>query len=255
MMMLKAKTGIGNTRKEVMMGKCKFQQKLKEAVLIGGINGEVSVIIDGAEEKARCYAMGKIGAKGIPCLVSESNNSEDLRYTVEAISFNNEDGKRNWIGVRPILFGQAMEYFLENHHMDNMLGIYEHIARMTTATVGKCRPDFQAGNTWVEMKILGGDIRKSQVVNGSSIALPIRQVEKYCRQLSVMKETNKRMILLLVYQADGEEKQISFQRMANAEIKKAVESGVEVWTAELQVDIEGISLLSYHDITDKILDN
>lgn len=244
-----------NEEKEVLVGKYKFQQELKEAVLVGRINGEASIIIDGATKKARCHVMGKISPRGLPCLVSEYGDKENLRYTVRAISFDNKGEKRNWICVEHILLEKAMEYFLENHHMDNMLGGCEYVARMTTATAGKCRPDFQAGNAWVEMRILKRNADRSQGVDGYSIASSIRQVEKYCRQLSAMKETGKRMILLLVCQADGEEKQISFYGKTNAEIKQAVENGIEIWTAEMQIDTDGISLLSCNDITDKIMDN
>ena len=51
---------------KVMMGKYKFPKELKEAVLIGGINGKASVIIDGVIKKAKCHAMEKIKANGIP---------------------------------------------------------------------------------------------------------------------------------------------------------------------------------------------
>lgn len=240
---------------EVIMGKYKFPKELKEAVLIGGINGKASVIIDGVTKKAKCHAMGKIKANGIPCLVSENNNGEVLRYTVEAISFENKGKERNWICVRPALFEQAIEHFLENHQMESMLGDNNHVTKMTTATVERCRPDFQAGNTLIEVRILGRNARNPDGFNQGFLASSISQIGKYCQKLSSMKETTEKMILLLVCHAGTEEKQVSFKGKANNEIKKAVENGVEIWTADLQFDIDGISLLIYQNITDRILGN
>lgn len=232
---------------EVLMGKYKFQKELKEAVLYGQINGEASILIDGVEEKARCHAMRKIVANGMPCLVSESNNGKALKYTVEAISFENKGKERNWVCVRLVLIERAVEYFLENHQLESILGDYNHVIRMTTAAAGKCRPDFQVDNTWIEMRILRGGARESQRAGGS-LSVAIRQIEKYCRQLSAMKEPDKRMILLLICQSDRDERQIKFKEIANGEVRKAIENGVEIWTAEMRIDAAGISLLSCQNI-------
>ena len=178
-----------------------------------------------------------------------------MRYTVEAISFENKGKERNWICVRPALLEQAIEHFLENHQMESMLGDNNHVTKMTTATIGRCRPDFQAGNTLIEVRILRRNARNPGGFNQGSLASSISQIGKYCQKLSSMKETTEKMILLLVCQAGTEEKQVSFKGKANNEIKKAVENGVEIWTADLQFDIDGISLLTYQNITDRILGN
>lgn len=235
------------------MEKYKFNRKLKEGVLTGRIKGQASIIIDGVEKKARCHSRGKICGKGLPCLVSENNNRGSMRYTVEAVSYDNKDGKREWICIHPILLEQAVGFFLENHHMENMVGNCEHVNKMSTATAGMCRPDFQADDTWIEVRILEKNTRNPDGFNQGSLASSIRQVEKYCQQLSDMKETVERMILLLICQAGTEEEHVLFKGKINEEIKKAVENGMEIWNAEMQFDADGIELLSYQNITDKIL--
>lgn len=228
------------------MEKYKFNKELKKGVLTGRIKGQASVVVDGAESKARCNAMGKIGAKGIPCLVSENNNSEDVRYTVEAVSFDNHKEERNWICIRPLLLGEAVEHFLENHQMEKIVKNYDHVNKMSTATAGKGMSNFQVGHAWIEVRILGRNSNGSvQRLLSSTIA----QFGKYCQKLSAMKHDDERMILLLLCQAGSEEKQISFQKKVSEEIKKAIiEIGLEIWTAVVQLDTEVICLLTYQPV-------
>jgi len=241
---------------EEVLKKYKFNKKLKEGILTGRIKGQALVVVDGKELTAQCSAWGNISCtEGLPCLVSENNSRGSMRYTVEAVSFGNEGRKRNWVCLRPVLFEQAVEYFLENHQLENMPVDYDYVNKMSTATAGISRPDFQIGDVWIEVRVLGRNARKSDSFNQRDLVLSIRQVEKYCRQFSPGKETDERMILLLVCQADIKAEQISFKGKTSDEIKKAVEAGVEIWTVEMQMDVDGINLLSYQNITDKVVDN
>lgn len=234
-----------------VLKKYEFNQKIKEGILTGRIKGQASVIIDGIESKARCHGWGKISGKGLPCLVSENNSRGSMRFTVEAVSHDGKDG-REWICINPMLIEQAVGFFLENHQMEKMVRCCNHVNNVSTATAGKDRPDFQAGNAWIEVRVLG---RESRGFAQRSLASSMRQVEKYCQQLSAMQGMTERMILLLLSQDGIQDKLLSFIEKASDEIKKAVENGAEIWTAEMQIDADGIGLLTYQNVTDKISDN
>lgn len=237
---------------EEVLKKYEFNKKLKEGVLTGKIKGQASVIIDGIESKARCNAMGKVGMRGIPCLVSENNSRGSMRFTVEAVSHGSKDGKKEWVCINPMLIEQAVGFFLENHQMQRMVGHCNYVNKVSVATAGKGRPGFQVGNAWVEVRNLG---RRSSGLAQESLVLSIKQVEKYCQKLSAMQEATERMILLLICQDGTQDKMLSFIEKASDEIKNAVGTGVEIWIAEMQIDADGISLLTYQNVTDKISGN
>lgn len=239
-----------------VLKKYEFNKKLKEGVLTGRIKGQALVVVDGKEQTAQCSAWGKISCtEGLPCLVSEYNSRESMRYTVEAVSFDNEGGKRKWVCLRPMIFEQAVGFFLENHQMEKMVRCCDHVNKVSTATTGKGRPDFHAGNAWIEVRVLGRTARKSGGFNQRDLVSSIRQVEKYCQQLSAMQGMAERMILLLICQDGTQDKMLSFIEKVSDEIKNAVGTGMEIWTAEMQLDVDGIGLLSYQNITDEISGN
>lgn len=236
-----------------MVKKYNFCKKLKEGILTGRIKGQALVVVDGKEQTAQCSAWDKISCtKRLPCLVSEDHSRGSIRYIVEAVSFDNEGGKRNWVCLRPVLFEQAVEYFLEKHQLGNMLVDYDYVNKVSSATAGKCRPDFQVGSAWVEVRHLGSRLSGSVQ---ESPAFSMKQIENYCKRIAAVKEPAERMILFLICQDGTQDKLLSFMGKASDMIKKAVEAGVELWTAEMQFDVDGIALLSYQNITDRISGN
>lgn len=237
------------------MKKFKFEKKLKEAVLKGRINGQALVVVDGKELTAQCSAWGKISyTEGVPCLVSENNNRGIGRYIVEAVSFGNQGEGRKWLCIRPMLFEQAVEYFLGNHQLENMLVDYDYINTMPAATAGISRPDFETGNAWIEVRVLKWH---SNTISDCNCWFPysaIRQTEKYYKRLTATQETGIRRILLLVNQYGEEgEKQIISNKKPNKILDRVIQNGVEIWVANLQFDAEGISLQDYQNIGNRIL--
>lgn len=68
-----------------------------------------------------------------------------------------------------------------------------------------------------------------------------------------MREAGKRMVCLAVCQ-HGACRQVRAVpgRKTREGLKKAAERGVDFWMAETRMEMDGISLLSYHNVTDSI---
>lgn len=108
----------------------RFEKPLQEAVLLKrNSQFTMDVMIDGNVVKCHCPTTGRIDdieINNIACLVSESDDPKrKLKYTVEAIScddLNNPD--KQWIGINQILSNSLVEYFLQNHLLNNMVSDY-----------------------------------------------------------------------------------------------------------------------------------
>lgn len=108
------------------MEKYKFEQKLTEAFITGTNRQCVSVLMDGEERKTRCHLLWNI-EEGTLCLVSYGNNG----YMVEAVLFyiRNQTDKE-WFCINPLLFGYVVCYFLENHHIGDIVRNYGKISKL-----------------------------------------------------------------------------------------------------------------------------
>jgi len=134
------------------MEKYKFDRKIQEAILKSKVGQQPTVIIDGKERKVRCPSFVGTGTCGIPCLVEEDNKVGNAGYSVVALSFDyrNEEEKC-WICIRPAIIEKAVGFFLESNQMSKMAEDCSNIASLPAA--GRGMPDFQAGNTCIEVRV------------------------------------------------------------------------------------------------------
>lgn len=224
--------------------KYKFAEEMRPALLVGRAGRHDVVRINGKERTTWHPAVGIVDktGEGIPCLVAENKAMGEMWYTVAAVQGN--DGK-GWVCVQPVLMEKAAVYFLENGWMGDITGEHSHAARLPEG--GKCRVDFNTGSVCIEVKI-------SMPVSGSAasrtedgISSAADYLLKHSRE---MQESGKRMVCLLVMQHGLHQQLLSVPgRKTKDRLKKAAESGVEFWVAETGMEADGISLLSYHDMT------
>lgn len=228
--------------------KYKFAEEMKHALLVGRAGRHDVVRIDGKERTAWHPAVGIVDktGEGIPCLVAENKAMGEMWYTVAAVQCS---GGKAWICVQPVLLERAAAYFLETGWRGDITGEHSHAARMPEE--GKCRVDFDNGRICIEVKIsmpLSGRTG-SRTENGISSAADY--LLKHSRE---MQESGKRMVCLLVMQHGLHQQPLSVSgRKTKDRLKKAAESGVEFWAAETGMEADGISLLSYHNMTRCIL--
>lgn len=250
----------GRIRKEgVLLKKYKFNKKLKEALLIKVQNRPVSVSIflDGEETRVKCSGLESLRDGEYSCLVSENSNPvEEGRYVLEAVSFSELDKKaENWICTRPEVYKDAVGFFIENNHMKRMVNGY--------GTLRKCislenyGADFVAGDIAIGIRyplvLLNSATEENVQVECHSLF--DFQIKNCVKDLVAMQKHYKRVIILTVCPQGIDI--LMDARKCGEGVKKAlrtaVSNGLEFWTSAMRLDAGGISLISYKNVTDRVL--
>lgn len=136
------------------MEKYGFEKEWKEDVLIRKENASTVLVMDGEEVEIDCpeIARGNVSGWGTPCLVSGDGSPEDGKYSVMAFSLDHPKREnKDWICIKPIIFEDAIEYFLTNNYMEEMVNGCMASKRMESK--GKAGADFIAGNAYVEINV------------------------------------------------------------------------------------------------------
>lgn len=229
------------------MEKYRFDRKIQEAVLRRGTGQQPAIIIDGKEMNVENPVFVGNRTRDIPCLVEEDSKNGNAGYTVVAFSFNDRNEKEKyWICIRPALIEKAVGFFLESNQMSKMA---EDCSNVTSLPViGRGMPDFQAGNTCIEVRVSIVSCRSGGLMWLDFIPA-IEQILKYYDGFG----EDKRMVLLAVYQHGTGHIQAVPDEDTKKEFKKAVSKGIELWVAETKTEEDGISLMSYQNFTDNIL--
>lgn len=240
------------------MSKYEFQNSLKEAVLMKMEKQSAVLLLEGekVEMGTSCPFFGsmEIPAEGLPCLVTRNSNREECRYEVAAVSldwFQKEE--KSWICLKPMLFEEAAGFFLENCLMEEIAGDY---ADSEGETVRRgTGPDFETGDAWIEINApsVELDVADGGEVEIKSLLLSPQKISKYS-SLLVMQQDEKRMIFLTVFQHGLNEKRQWFLcRKLSEAFDMVIDERTEFWVADMRLDADGITLVSYQNITDKVL--
>lgn len=242
------------------MEKFRFKTGLKEAVLTYE-DGQAYATVNGEKRRVRSPALlktGSIGEKGIACLVSEGTEADGREAKVVAVLFDDlrQEGK-DWIGTSPMLMEQAVGYFLENHKMERMVSGYRSVVREKGP--GAFRPDFTLDDVCI-IEVRVPSVGMADACGSYARLMPMaKSPESFLKGIAGISDAQGQIqkiifLFLLPYKGDG-----SLQPALNERVRQAVEgiSGngikVEFWSAEMGIDQGGISLLSYHEVTDLIL--
>lgn len=224
----------------------------------------MNIELDGEVVKAHCPATTRIGdvdLAGVACLVSKSDDSKrKLKYTVEAVSFDNPETKdKNWIGINLILSNRIVEFLLNTHQIDEMVSEYDDVKR--EVFLGNSKLDFLVGNTYLEVKTplttinvkYGDKIKTKKVTPFSSTDRMVRHVGELADSL----KDHERAILLTVQQYEETEVKPHLHSTHYEEVKaamtEAVDKGVESWNISLKFTSTGVSLLKLTNTTEDLL--
>lgn len=243
------------------MKKYLFDKELTEAIIVKrNSQFTMNVELDGETVKAHCPATTRIGdvdLAGVACLVSKSDDPKrKLKYTVEAVSFDNPEAEdNNWIGINLILSNRIVEFLLNTHQLDEMVSDYDDVRR--EVFLGNSKLDFLVGNTYLEVKTplttvnvkYGDKIKTKKVTPFSSTDRMVRHVGELGDSL----KSHERAILLTVQQYEETEVKPHLHSTHYEDVKsammKAVEKGVESWNISLKFTPTGVSLLKLTNTT------
>lgn len=242
-----------------------FDKELQEAIIIKrNSQFTMNVDINGEIVKCHCPATTRIGdvdLAGVHCLVSKSDDPKrKLKYTVEAVSFDNPDSNdKNWVGINLILSNRIVEYLLNTHQLDQMVKDYEEVRR--EVFLGSSKLDFLVGNTYLEVKTplttvnvkYGDKIKTKKVTPFSSTDRMVRHVGELAASL----KEHERAILLTVQQYEETESKPHLHSTHYEEVKaamtEAINKGVESWNISLKFTPTGVSLIKLTDTTQDLL--
>lgn len=236
------------------MEKFRFGKELKEAVLTYE-DGKTYVVVGGEKRKVRSpvsLKVNSIGEEGVACLISEE--AGDSEVEVAAVLFDDirREGK-DWICVNPMLMEQAVGFFLEHHQMEKMVTGYKTVIRETFA-------DFVVDDICIiELRLPRTAVKKDagSYVVATSLFQSAGNLKKSLDRIIQHSEI-KRVILLILLPYKGDS---LLKTAMREEIRQVLEEAsakgltVEFWTAEMQFEADGISLLSYEDVTDMLVNS
>lgn len=232
------------------MEKYKFTRRMEEGTLVKMDGHFATVLLDGKEVEACCQAMGKPGAKGIPCLVSKNDDSREMKYTVEAVDLGKMEGRENnWVCLKPSILEEAVSFFGEK-----IFGDVEIVRNPQIC--GKAGVDFETRDAWVEIK--------APYIGQNMAGMWSKQIKKFCRSFcravnggdipAVLKKDDKRHVVLFMFQQElKDEMKDEFCKELKNGLGMAGKKGMEVWIIEMKIEEDGISLVSCQEMTDAIL--
>ena len=154
------------------------------------------------------------------------------------------------VRVWPRLLEQAVGFFLENHLMEKMV----HGDDITTNDIvcKKLRVDFLAKETCIETKVpLSTWLPKGEAgyTRPSDLATLIR-----FRDRCIALQKHFRRVILLIILPDGgieqTERESLFARLREA-YQEEICRGLEIWSASLELQDDGIALVDYHNETEQ----
>jgi len=210
------------------------------------------VEINGQTEKCQCPSTGRIGKMDfhdIHCLLSKSNSSaRKTNYTVEA--FYPESQNDLIIGINQTKANSYIDFFLKNNQLQKMIEV-NTVRR--EVFLNKSKIDFFINdNCYLEVKILLNDIPFGTKDVSSTFDSFDRLIRHYTEISMQISKGQKAIVLLAnLYNAPPYIppliNEIKDSNVRNA-VKKAISRGLEHWQINLQLDVNGISLIDYFKI-------
>lgn len=146
---------------------------------------------------------------------------------------------------------KAVGFFLENNMMEKMAK-GDCVAKNCRVSEG-LRVDFASGDTCIEVKVLGtcGESTGGEE-NASAKAAQhfVASLGRNKGNFDALQEHFNRTILLVVCQEGTCHQEMeSLGGELKRMFKENMEHGMEIWISEVRLEEDGITLLSYHDIS------
>lgn len=238
------------------MEKFRFGKELKEA-LLSYEDGKPCVVVGGEKRRVRSPVLMKvkdIEEKGVACLISEGTGDSE----VVAVLFDDlQREEKDWISVNPMLMEQAVGFFLEHHQMERMVSGYKSVVRDKGS--GSFKPDFTLDDVCIiEVRVppVGIAVGCGNYARLMPMTKSFERLLKGIAGISDAQSQIQKIIFLFIlpYKGDGN-LQLALNERIKQDVKEISRNGtkVEFWSAEMEIDQGGISLLSYHEITNLVL--
>ena len=74
-------------------------------------------------------------------------NERKLKYDIEAVLLSDDD---NWIGINQILSNRLVEFFFNEHELEEIVSDFDSVQREVNLGISKL--DFKVGDTYLEVK-------------------------------------------------------------------------------------------------------
>ncbi|MFH1249241.1 MAG: DNA/RNA nuclease SfsA [archaeon] len=231
-----------------------FEQPLQEGIIKSRPNRFImNVLINGKLHKCHCPSTGRIGNikfEDIPCLLSESKNSDrKTPCTVEAFSLDESSAlNKKWIGINQTKANEYVEFFIKSGLLKNMLGEVKELKR--EVKLGKSRIDFLINNRdYLEVKTPLMLIPTEGHKNHKENKKPLMSFDRIIKHFGDISKSikNSRAIFLLCNMYDAKpfevpKPSVSEKRIANA-ARRARKKGLENWQINLLIERNGVSLI------------
>lgn len=239
------------------MEKYEFEQKLKEAVLIKKDNKPTVLLSNGEEVGVCCPELCSmnISENGSPCLVSVNKIPSNEEYAVVAFSLDNPNREnKDWICIKPIIFKDAVEFFLTNFQMEGMVSGCKAVNGKSNK--GKTEPDFAAGDAYIELNVPDAILNAADGgwFQIKSLLLTAEKIVKFKNLIAELINTEKRIIFLTVFQHDLNDKMWDLLcRELSRFFGMDMNEKTEFWVADMKLREDGITLVSCQNITGRVL--
>lgn len=238
------------------MEKYYFEKEWKEGILLIKEGKSTVLVINGEELEICCpkIVRGNITEEGMPCLVSESRHSKNGKYEIMAFSLDNPNMEnKDWICTKPIIFEEAIGHFLANHQMeemDNGCEVYGELKR-----AGK-KWDLVTGNAYIEINVPEAILNAAGDgwMQAKSLLLNAEKIGRYKNIMAELKGIGEKVIFLTIFQHGLNDRMQDFLcRELSESFGAYMQKGIEFWIADVKLESDGLTLLSYQNITDKVL--
>ena len=204
------------------------------------------VDIDGEELVAHIPTPNRIGDV-------ENKNLPKLKYDIEAVLLSDDE---NWIGINQILSNRLVEFFFNEHELDEIVSDFDSVQREVNLGISKL--DFKVGDTYLEVKT---PLTTINVKYGKNIkTLPPKpfsstdRMVKHLRELAGSLKDHEKAVFLQVFQYRITEKKERLRSTHYEEVSQtfrdAAKAGVEFWEIQMDFRPEGVSLYRLMRSTD-----
>lgn len=160
---------------------------------------------------------------------------------------------KDWICIRPNIFEDAVAFFLANHCMEEMVNGCAASKRMGNR--GETGPDFIAGDTYIEINV------QASILNAAGdgwiqVQFLMVAAEKAVRHKSMVsgpEDGVRRLIFLTALQHGLNDRMKNF---LCRELSKFggmhMDGRTEFWIADLKLEADGITMVSYQNVTERV---
>ena len=239
------------------MEKYYFEKELKEAVLIKNGDRPITMVLNGEGMEVCCPELCSMNIRedGSPCLVSEDKIPNDRKYEVAAFSLDNLNREnKDWICLEPAIFEDALEFFLASHCMEGMANgcTFHKMGKI----VGEAGPDFITGDACIQINIPDAILNAAgdgwnQVM---SLMVTAGQAVRHKNMVLGLEGENKRPIFLTVLQHGLNDRMEGFLcRELGRFFGEGMQENSEFWVVDLRLEPDGITLVSYKNVTDRVM--